>query len=182
MSYMWPETLISADVDGAAVTGTTAATLLHPTAVYTFKANELRLNDKFRIRAAGRISNIVTTPGTLTLDIRAAGVVAFNGGAMSLNVVAKTNVTWMADIDLVVRAIGSGTNAQLFGIGKFISESVIGSPLPTVGGSGVLLMPASAPAVGTGFDSTAAVALNMFAAFSLTGNSIQLHQFSVQRL
>lgn len=181
----WQETLIAAQVDGTAVTGTSATSLLPGAAKYTLPANHCEVGRVLRVRAAGRVSNIVTTPGTLTLDVRfTAGstIVVFNGGAMQLNAVVKTNVTWVFEADLVVRAIGSGTAANLLGIGKWTSESVVGSPLPSAGGSGTLLCPASAAAVGNGFDSTLAQVVDLFATFSLTGNSITAHQFGLESL
>lgn len=182
MSFKWPDVLAQADANGTAVTGTTATTLLPITAVHTFRANELRLNQRFRLRASGRMSNIVTTPGTLTMDLRMAGVIASTGPAWQLNAVAKTDVPWWLDLDFAIKAIGDGTTANLLGIGKWTCESVVGSPLPSVGGAGVLTWPASAPAVGTGFNSAAAVTCDLFAKFSLSGNSIQLHHYTLERL
>jgi len=178
----WQESLISAQIDGTAVTGTTPASLLPAAAKFVLPANHFLIGRALRIIASGRISNIVTTPGTLTLDVRLGAVIAANGGAMQLNAVAKTNVSWYLEWLLTCRAIGGGTSANLMHQGKWHSESVVGSPLPSVGSSGELSLPASAPAVGTGFDSTAAQIIDLFAAFSLTGNSIQLHQFLIESL
>lgn len=178
----WQETLIASQVDGTAVTGTTATSLLPGAAKHTLPAGYCEVGRVLRVRAAGRISNIVTTPGTLTLDVRFGSVIVFNGGAMQLNAVAKTDVTWIFQADLVVRAIGSGTAANLIGIGSWTSESVVGSAVPGTGGSGSLLMPASAAAVGTGFDSTVTQVVDLFAKFSLTGNSIRADQFTLESL
>jgi len=178
----WQETFIASQVDGGAVTGTTPTSLLPGAAKFTLPANFCEIGRVFRVTAKGRVSNIVTTPGTLTLDVRFGSVIVFNGGAMQLNAVAKTNVSWIFDAMLTVRAIGATTTANLIGIGQWTSESVVGSPLPSVGGSGTLLCPASAPAPGTGFDSSVAQVVDLFAAFSLTGNSITAHQFSFESL
>jgi hypothetical protein len=175
----WQKVIASALEDGTALTGTTAASILPATAKVTIPGNFLRVGSKLRVRASGRISNIVTTPGTLTLDVRLGGVVAFDGGAMQLNAVAKTNVTWLLDAMLTCRVIGNGTTGKLLGTGFWASESVVGSAVPGTGGSGVLLLPASAPAVGTGFDSTADLVLDLFGKFSLSGNSLTLHDYEV---
>lgn len=177
-----PELLIAAQSDGTALANTVTATSLLPGAAkLTLPPNWFRIGRKLRVRASGRVSNIVTTPGTLTLDVRLGAVVVANGGAMALNIVAKTNVTWRAEFELLCRAIGSGTTANLMWSGYYTSENVIGSPLATVGGSGSLLLPASAMAVGTGFDSTAAQVLDFFGKWSIAdaANSIQLHTFDV---
>lgn len=182
MRQIWHELLAEAKEDGTALTGTTAASILPATAKISLPANFLEVGRKLRLRASGRISNIVTTPGTLTLDARLAGVVAFDGGAMQLNAVAKTNVTWLLDMLLTCRAAGNGTIAKVIGTGMWTSESVVGSAVPGTGGSGSLLLPASAPAVGTGFDSTAAVSVDLFGKFSLSGNSLTLHDYELVSL
>jgi hypothetical protein len=182
----WMQTLIEAAGDGTALANSTTPTSILPAAArYGLYSGFFdRPGKQLLIRAAGRISNIVTTPGTLTLDIRmgpTSNIIVANGGAMSLNVVAKTNVPWFLEWLLTCRAIGSGTGANLMHQGLWTSESVIASPLPTVGGAGTHLLPNAAPAVGTGFDSTVSMIVDLFAAWSIAnaGNSIQLHQFAL---
>lgn len=176
----WGETLISSQVDGTAVTGTTAAAVEPPAARFTLPANFFVPGKVLRINAWGRISNIVTTPGTLTLDVRFnTSSVVFNGGAVSLNTTAKTNVSWRLIMMLTCRTIGNGTVATLLGQGDFTSESVVGS---AAGIANDAMLPASAPAVGTGFDSTVAQTVDLFATFSLTGNSLTSHQYTLESM
>lgn len=178
------EQLVSQQQDGTALTASTTPTsILHATGKIKIPAGYLyRVGQTLRMRAAGRVSNIVTTPGTLTLDLRLGptnNIVVANGGAMALNTVAKTNVPWLLEWLLTLRSIGSGTAATWMHQGTWISESVIGSPLPTVGGAGQLMLPNAAPAVGTGFDSTVDNLFDLFATWSLNNaNSIQTHQFA----
>ena len=176
-------------VDGPALTASaTPTSILHVTCKPQLYAGFFFIGKKLRIHAAGRVSNIVTTPGTLTLDVRLGPadpptIVVANGGAMSLNVVAKTNVPWRLKWDLTCRAIGNGTAANLMHQGDWASESVIASPLPTVGGAGEHMLPNAAPAVGTGFNSTVGLFMDLFATWSLNNaNSIQVHQFHVEEL
>lgn len=182
----WQETLVSAFSDGTAVTATAEGSLLAGQAKFTIPGNFLDFaGKKLRVRAAGRISNIVTTPGTLTLKCKmgpTSTIIAANSGALQLNAVAKTNVTWALDWALDLRTLGSGTAAAFMHTGVWQSESVVGSPVPSAGGAGQLMIPASAPAVGTGFDSTVANIFDLTAQFSLTGNSIQLHQFTLESM
>lgn len=180
----WQETLVSAQVDGTALTASTTPTSILPGAAkLTLPANYFLIGRVLRVKATGRVSNIVTTPGTLTLDIRFGAVIVANGGAMALNVVAKTNVTWWLEWILTCRAIGGTTTANMMHTGQWVSEAVVGSPLPTAGGSGALNLPASAPAVGTGFDSTAAQTVDMFGTWSLNNaNSIQVHQYTLEAM
>lgn len=182
---IFEELLGSQQADGTALTASVAATsILHPTGRLLIPAGYLyRVGQVLRIYAAGRVSNIVTTPGTLALDLRMGPalpptIVVANGGAMALNTVAKTNVPWALFWELTLRSVGSGTSATWHHQGEWSSESVIGSPVPTAGGAGTHMLPNAAPAVGTGFDSTVANYLDLFATWSLSNaNSIQTHQF-----
>lgn len=134
------------------------------------------------ITATGRISVLNPTPGTFTFDVRlgpTSTIIAFNGGACALNTAAaKVNVTWWLDILMTCRAIGSGTAATILGTGRFESEGVNGA---AVGAAETMLLPASAPAVGTGFDSTVANQVDMFGTFSVNNaaNSITVHQYKL---
>lgn len=177
---------ITAQGDGTALTASTTATsLLASQAKITLPPNFISyIGQAFRVRAAGRVSNIVTTPGTLTLDIRfgvAGAVVVANGGAMQLNAVAKTNVPWFLDWLLTARAIGSAAN--FMHQGTWVSESVVGSGLPSATGAGMAMLPNATPAVGTNFDSTAAQIVDLYGTWSLNNaNSVQVHQFSIESL
>ena len=187
MAYQtWQQLLTSAPADGTAVTATSEGSLLNAMNKFVLPAGFLFYEGQaLRIRAAGRISNIVTTPGTLTLRFKlgpTSTIVAAASTAMQLNAVAKTNVTWILDWDFTARTVGAGTSATLMHTGTWQSESVVGSPLPAAGGAGCHMIPASAPAVGTGFDSAVANVIDLTAQFSLTGNSITCHSFKLESL
>ena len=142
------------------------------------------IGKRIGIKAKGRLSCIVTTPGTLTLDFRlgpTSNIIVWNGGAFNLNVVAKVSVPWELDLEVTCRSIGNGVLATLYGIGRFTSEAVVGSPLPTVGGAGALLLPVTNPAAGTGFDSTVQTIGDLFATFSISnvGNAIQTTEYEM---
>ena len=184
----WVQMNIASLVDGAALTASITATSILPGgAKFNLYSNFFdKVGKKIRVRAMGRITTVVTTPGTLTLDLRmgpTSNIVVANGGAMALNIVAKTNLPWWLEWDLTCRAIGTATTANLMHQGLWMSEAVIGSPLPAVGGAGSFLVPATAPAVGTGFDSTVSMILDLFATWSINNaNSITCHQFDCQEL
>jgi hypothetical protein len=189
-SNSYESVLITAQGDGAALASSTTATSLLPASAKTkIWPNFFGSTEKMiRIWAHGRISTLVTTPGTLTLDVRfidsaATTVVVMNGGAMTLNIVAKTNVTWWLEIIASCRLIGS--SATLFGTGKWTSEAVIGAAAPTAGGAPCHLLPYNtAPAVGTAFDATLEQRIDLFGTWSVNSgsNSITLHQFMVESL
>lgn len=183
----WQSLLVSAQGDGTAVTATGEGSLLPTQAKYVLPANAMSyVGQTLRLRAMGRISNIVTTPGTLTFRVKfnATPIVVALSQGLQLNAVAKTNVTWLLEWDLTCRSVGGGTSATLMHSGMWSSESVVGSGTGAAGstGPGQLLIPASAPAVGTGFDSTTANIIDLSAQFSLTGNSIQLHSYKLESL
>lgn len=185
----WQETLISAQVDGTALNTSTSATSILPAAArYTLPANSLSIGKVFRIRFAGRLSNIVTTPGTLTLDVRmgpTSNIVVFNGGAMQLSTTAHTNVPIVGEVLLTCRAIGASTTANFMGQGIVTSQAL---SLTAVADSSTtpatLLLPNTAPAVGTGCDSTVAMVVDLYATFSISnaGNGITLHQYVLEAL
>lgn len=181
----WQETLINSQADGPALANSTAATsLLGTHEKWPMPASWAQVGRKLRVKAKGRISNIVTTPGTLTLSCRIGAVTIANGGAMALNVLAKTNVPWWLDWELTVRAIGTGVTANIMHQGMWFSESVIGAPLPAAGGVPGHMLPNAAPAVGTNFDPSIAATFDLFAQWSVAnaGNSIQVHQYSLESL
>jgi hypothetical protein len=181
----WMETYATATGDGPSLSNSTTATSILPAqAKYTLPANFFAVGRALRLVATGRISNIVTGPVNLTLDVRFGSIIVANGGPMRLNAVAKTTVPWWLEWVMTCRAIGNGTTANLMSLGNFQSESVVGSPLPTAGGNGALLIPVGTPAVGSGFDSTATQTVDLFATFDVAnaGNLIQLHSFVLMGL
>lgn len=178
----WGQALISSTADGSALASSTTATSLLPGAAkFQLPANFLTVGSALRVTAFGRVSNIVTTPGTLTLDVRFGGVVVFNGAAMPLNTTAKTNVSWWLQAILTCRTIGTATTATMFGGGRWVSESANSA---VAGTAGTVMMPASAPAAGTGFDSTATQVVDLFGTWSISnaGNSIQVHEYLLESL
>lgn len=179
----YPLVLAAAQTDGAALANSTTATnILHASGIPTIPAGALQVGSTIKVQVKGRISTLATTPGTLTLDVRFGSVIVFNGGAMTLNTTAQTNATFEFEALLTVRALGTGTSANILGTGRFTSRAVVGSAAAALGGAGTLLLPDTAPAVGTGFDSTAAQSVNVFATWQTANasNSIQTHQSVVE--
>jgi hypothetical protein len=179
----WRENLVDIGEDGPAVSNSTVPTNLLPSGRSPvlpssyFNATGVSLI----IRAQGRISTLVTTPGTLTFDVRFGTVSVLTGPAFALNTVAKTNVPWELYIKLVCRAIGTSA-ATVLGMGYWRSEAVVGSPLPAVGGAGTLMIPSGAPAVGAGFNSEDAQQVTLRAAWSVASpsNSITMHTCEIE--
>lgn len=186
----WVETLITAQGDGPAYnTSTTPTSILPAQAKLTLPAQFFHApGDKVRIKGFARLSNIVTTPGTLTVDVRmgpTANIAVYTSAAMQMSTTAHTNASLEFEINLTCRSVGNGTVATLEGLGKFTSQAL---SLTAVADStttmATLLAPATAPAVGAGFDSTAAMLVDLFATFSVNNaaNSLTLHDYSFESL
>jgi len=169
-------------LDGSALTAAARASATPVQARKVLAPNFFRyVGQQLRLRATGRISNVVTTPGTARFDLAFGSSVVFDGGAVPLNVVAKTNVNWILDVLLTLKTIGS--SATLLGQGVWISEAVVGSPLPSAGGSGVITLPYNtAPVVGASFDSGASQLADLFFTQTVATGSMTLHQFSLESL
>lgn len=185
MAYPNPSSfvpLVIASTDGPTLTAAAAASCIPVASRLILPNNYWTIGKQLRVKMSGRISCAVTTPGTARFDLRtgpSGTIVAFDTGALNLNIVAKTTVPWQLDIDLTCRAVGTGTATQLFGIGRFTSEAVVGAPLPSAGGNGVLMVPVGAPGVGTGFDNTAANAVDMFFTQTVATGSMTVHQYEI---
>lgn len=185
MAYPNPSSfvpLVVGSTDGPTLTAGTAASCIPVASRIILPNNFWMVGKQLKIRLAGRISCAVTTPGTARFDLRtgpSGTIVAFDSGALGLNIVAKVTVPFSFELDVVCRAVGTGTSTTLFGIGRFNSEAVVGAPLPSAGGNGSLLCPVGAPAVGTGFDNTAANALDLFFTQTVATGQMVCHQYEV---
>lgn len=183
MSYnSWKQTLITQQIDGTALASSTTRTSLLPGAAkFNLPANILQIGTKLQIKAAGRVSTVVTTPGTLTLDVGFGSVVVFNGGAMNLNTTAQTNAAWMLEVDLICRTIGATTTATMFGVARWMSRAIIGSAAVAAGGTTNTLLPDTSPTTGTGFDSTTSNVVDLFATWSVSNaaNSIRCDSYEL---
>jgi hypothetical protein len=177
------QVIASAYTDGPTLTAAAAASCVPTYVPTTLPAGYWQIGRIWRIRAAGRISCAVTTPGTARFDVRLGGVVAFDSLAIPLNIVAKTNVRWELEIMLTCRAVGSGTSANLMGSGQWFSEANILVPLPATGpGPGGALIPFNtAPVVGTGFNSQSALTLDMFFTQTVATGSMTMHQLMIEQ-
>jgi hypothetical protein len=178
---LWQETLAFASGDGAQLVSSTTATSIIPSgAKITLPAGYFNFIGKaLRLTLLGRMSCLNPTPGNFTLDMRLGSVVAANGGAMALNTTAaKTNVSFKAVLEATCRAIGSSTSANLMFQWWVQSEAIALAAT----GVGTLFAPASTPAVGTGFDSTAAQTVDVFGTFSISNaaNAITIHQYLLE--
>lgn len=174
--------LVIGIVDGPTLTAAAAASCIPAPSRLILPNNYWTVGKAWKVKLQGRISCAVTTPGTARFDLRlgpSGTILAFDTGALNLNVVAKTTVPWELEIDLTCRSVGTGTATTLFGLGRFLSEALIGAPLPSAGGNGALMVPVGTPAVGAGFDNTAANAVDMFFTQTVATGALTVHNYAI---
>jgi hypothetical protein len=182
MLQTWGQVLYSTPVAGATLSASTTATSILPaTTPFTFPANFFQyVGQQIYIIGAAQVSNVVTTPGTLTLDVRLGGTVVFTSGAMQMSTTAHTTLPVFYEILLTLRAIGSAANFMGQGriSGQPMSLTAVADSTTTVG---TLMMPNTAPAVGSNFNTGASQTFDHFGTFSVstTGTAITLQQFSL---
>lgn len=175
MLQTWQQTLYSMPSVGPTISTTTTALSMLAAA-----SPKLTLPNSFfqspgqalRVRGVAALSNLVTTPGTVTIDFRLGAVVAWTSGAMQMSSVAHTTLPVDFDILLVCQSIGTGTSAKLLGQGKATGQPLdLTAVADSTFSPATLLMPNTIPAAGTGFDSTSTQLVDMFVTFSISSAS-----------
>lgn len=181
------ETLIDQSVAGTLFNAyTTSKTVIPATCLITLPPNYLVIGKRFRTSVEGALSNIVTTPGTVTFEIKIGSVVAWTSGAIQLNATAHTLLPFKLVVEWSVRAVGASTSANILGIGVLVGIhfTLTAGQVDAVNVPGAFQVPATAPAVGTGFDSTVANILDFWTGFSInnSGNGIRVDMYTVEAL
>lgn len=167
-------------------TYTTAKTVIPATSLITLPANWWTVGKTLRITAIGSVSNIVTTPGTMAFQVMMGTIVAWTSGNIQLNATAHTTLPFTLEVLLTCRATGATTSANLLGMGRLNGVMFTKTAAQTDGANTetIIQVPVTAPAVGTGFDSTIANILDFWVGFSISnaGNQIQIQQYLVEAL
>lgn len=167
-------------------TYTTAKTVINPTELVQLPPNWWYVGKMLRMTVMGGISNRVTGPDTTTFQLNMGSIAAFSSGAINLTTTAHTTIPFWAQCTVTCRTIGVTTAATLMGQwvleGQMFAQAA--SLADNAGGTGYAMGPNTAPAVGTGFDSTIANTLDFFVAQSVSnaGNGIQVQQYVVEEL
>lgn len=127
------------------------------------------------------ISNRVTGPDTFTIQVMVGAVIAFTTGAINLTTTAHTTIPCKGNIRLTCDEVGNGTLCQLRGQATLWGQMIAmaASLADGVANTGWAMAPNTAPALGTGFDSTVVNTLDFFVAQSVSnaGNGFQLQQY-----
>lgn len=166
-NQIWEETLRSSIADGTAVATTTSETIMVPD--FTLPADYMSTRRTLRYTLWGKLSTVITTPGTVTHRLRWGGVagtvLAASGAYAPGPGSASTDFTFCVEWTLISRAEGASGSFICFGqriLGDFDSTS----SATIVGNLNMWLMPASAPAAVT-VDTTTAKALSPTVQFSV---------------
>lgn len=169
-------------------TYTTAKTVINATNLVQLPPNYLYVGKKLRVTVRGGLSSLVTTPGSVTFQIMMGAIVAWTSGAINLTTTGNTLLPFTLQVDLRCDTIGSGTAAKFLGMGTLSGIGVVLGTINSTANSAVsgamLQVPATAPAVGTGFDSTIANLLDFWVGFSISNaaNGVQLYDYTVEEL
>lgn len=191
----WQETLVSINAAGTLYNTYTTAKSMFTSAtalagasagLITVPANFFQPGKSLHIFGQAGVSNRVTGPDTFTAQVMVGAVIAFTTGAINLTTTAHTTIPAWFDILLTCRANGNGTLATLIGQSKWQGQMIAqaASLADNAGGTGNCMAPNTAPAVGTGFDSTVAQTIDFFVAQSVSnaGNGFQIQQYCVVAL
>jgi hypothetical protein len=167
--------------DGTAVAATTTQTSLLTSTAATGKwampgGFFIYVGQMLRLKAAGRVSTPASTQGNLSFQV-VIGAVNVAASPTFTSLASQTNITWELEWLLTLRAVGDGTLANFLHTGNFLSALVSATNLNN-------LIPATAPAVGTGFNSSAGATFDLQATWSnnTAGNTITLHQYLLESL
>lgn len=148
----------------------------------------LMVGDMLHVRVAGGISNVVTAQPTFTFQAvmgpaNPPTIVVHTSQACLVTTTAHTLIPFEYDLWMRLDSEGSGTAAKFLSQGHLtgIMFPISGAVADPTAGVGELMCPATAPAVGTGYDSTVANILDFFVGISVNnaGNGIQVYQYTV---
>jgi hypothetical protein len=126
-----------------------------------------------RITATLRLT---TTTGTNNSTFKVKiGSVAVATSPTFVNQASQTNLTMRLTWLLTLRAVGDGTSANFMHVGTYTGAAVSAT-------NQINPIPATAPAVGTGFDSSTAATLDLTHTWSAASasNSMTLHQYVLE--
>lgn len=172
-------------------TYTTAKSVINSQAICPIPPGTLSIGDVLRVRASGGLSNIVTAQPTFTFQLmmgpaQPSTIVAFTSGAYIVTTTAHTLIPFDWECYLRFDSEGSGTSAKFLGQSRItgIMFPVSGAVADPTATHGTILGPNTAPAVGTGWDSTVLNYLDLFVGISASSasNGIQIYQYTVELL
>lgn len=181
MSIGYWETLASLKADGTALTAAARASLTQGAtatgARYTLPGGKLRVGDVLALKASGRISCAVTTPGTARFDLSFGGTANFDTLAMPLNTTVQTNVPWFLDVMGTVREIG--TTGNIFWQGLWSSTASLNVAAVATGPwDGNIVVPYNtAPVIAANLDLTVSQLTDLQFTQTVATGSVTMHNY-----
>lgn len=167
--------------DGATITAAARTSCIPTSNAITLPAGFFYPGRGLRIQASGRVSTVVTTPGTLRLDVSIGGTIVWDSLAIALDTVAVTNMPWWFDLTLTCRANQPAASSNLWGSGRWTLPNVAGAlATPPKGYLTAMLPWNSAPAVGANFTNSSANVLDFFFTQTVATGSFTVHQYIVE--
>jgi hypothetical protein len=167
-------------------TYTTAKSVINPQALWIVPGGFLQVGDKIRVKVFGAISNIVTSQPTFTFQCMMGSIVVHTSGAITTTTTAHTTIPFEYEVYMTLRSEGSGTAAQFMGQGKLTGQMWVysGATADATSGLATIMCPNTAPALGTGFDSTIANIFDFWVGISASSasNGVQIQQYCVELL
>lgn len=171
------EPFIGADI--AAVTLAATAKALYPASNFPVLGGQyfVRIGKKLRIRLFGRMTT-GATPGNGSFNVYygtgadANGIAILTGTPVAL-VANATNLSWMVEIYVHARSLGSAGTLFVTGMAQFNVGLLLSTVAP-------MLLPASAPVVSGACDLTAANIISVqFLRSGSTAETMQVHDMEV---
>lgn len=177
----WEEALDTIIADGTQVSNTVTETIVCPD--FNIPAFYMAPGRILRLWVFGVCSNVVTTPGTLTLRVRwggASGVVLLASAAIGLDTTARTNALWGMSCYHVCRTAGatgsfmSGGDASVVNVLASVgitNNGVFGALRSVLGSAGTPIASGNAAVT---VDTTIAKLLSVTATFSVATSPTNL--------
>jgi hypothetical protein len=169
------ESLDILTADGTQVSNSTSETIVCPD--FSLPAYFWQPGRTIYVSASGVCSNVVTTPGTLTMRVRlggVAGTLILATAAQGLDTTAHTNAAWWMEAYLTCRSAGS--SGTIIGSGIFAAYNLLSSTsanlLPALMGSAG--NPGASANAAVTVDTTSSKALSVTAQFSVATNPTNL--------
>lgn len=148
------------------------------------EAGQIIAGTKLRLRLAGKVTTVITTPGVIQFLVKLGTTTVFDAGAvLGDTVAAHTDKPFVCEIELDCRVAGAGTTGKIIGTGLLFSESILGVTAAMPKAVAVATLPwNAAPAVGTGFDSTVANILTVHSTQTVATGSLTVEQWTVEQI
>ncbi len=180
----WQESIADEQgINGTAIAATTTETVLFPD--NTIPNGYMRDGRKLRITAWGKFSNVITTPGTTTFRIRwggVAGTIIAQSSAISLNILAETDLMFKIECDITVRANGGSGSVLAMGLVTLAAQLAANNNQPNFMGSAGGASTNTPAAVTVTFNADTALSVTAQSSVNTAGTTITGMEYTLEAL